>query len=162
MYSPPRLPQARERQIRAELAFAFEHLVILLQELLGRLPLMIMFFEECWCFFLSLFLSFCFFSLFLFFYGGGHTDGQGMSADKKGIQLTCHDALVPAVEYLEQRDRERRKNIEKVLLTDNHVSWRRSMSLPEIFLRYSDIFQCRKMFWESAYDRRRKKYRMIF
>lgn len=61
-------------------------------------------------FLVSFFLSFCFFSLFLsFFYGGGHTDGQGMSADKKGIQLTCHDALVPAVEYLEQRDREREK-----------------------------------------------------
>lgn len=60
-------------------------------------------------FLVSFFIFLFFFSLSLFFYGGGHTDGQGMSADKKGIQLTCHDALVPAVEYLEQRDREREK-----------------------------------------------------
>lgn len=57
-------------------------------------------------FLVSFFYLFVFFLSFSFFYGGGHTDGQGMSADKKGIQLTCHDALVPAVEYLEQRDRE--------------------------------------------------------
>lgn len=117
MYSPPRLPQAQEAPDESGTCICIQTPCHSATGVARATAFnddarqgMLMPFLAFFSFFFLFFLPFFLYLSFSFFYDGGHTDGQGMCADRKGIQLTCHDALVPAEEYLEQSERERRKN----------------------------------------------------